>query len=133
MSLVEAASSSAPGVKGSVGLPQLSSSSADYVPLEEWYIENLERAGNTALLSQAACLARNPAAPVARRRPRSGDGLRWAADVVNLDPALLAVLRWAATDAAAEGVEIFVNGGWRSPEYQEWLLADAVARYGVCG
>ncbi|WP_432847848.1 M15 family metallopeptidase [Amycolatopsis sp. CA-161197] len=53
-----------------------------------------------------------------------------AAAVVNLDPALLAALRRAASVAAAEGVEILVNGGWRSPEYQEWLLVDAVARYG---
>ncbi|MEV0069878.1 M15 family metallopeptidase [Amycolatopsis sp. NPDC050768] len=49
---------------------------------------------------------------------------------LNLDPTLLTAFRRAATDAAAQGVEIFVNGGWRSPEYQEWLLAEAVVRYG---
>lgn len=50
--------------------------------------------------------------------------------VVNLDPDLLGALRRAATDAAEDGVEFFVNGGWRSPEYQEQLLRDAVSKYG---
>ncbi|PSL56977.1 D-alanyl-D-alanine carboxypeptidase-like protein [Saccharothrix carnea] len=50
--------------------------------------------------------------------------------VANLDPALLAALRRAATAAAGDGVEIFVNGGWRSPEYQEELFRQAVSRYG---
>ena len=43
--------------------------------------------------------------------------------VTNLDPALLAALRQAATDAADDGVEIYVNSGWRSAEYQQQLLA----------
>jgi hypothetical protein len=50
--------------------------------------------------------------------------------VANLDPALLGALRQAATDAAADGVELFVDSGWRSPEYQERLLDEAVAKYG---
>jgi zinc D-Ala-D-Ala carboxypeptidase len=50
--------------------------------------------------------------------------------VANLDPALLAALRQAATDAADGGVEFFVNSGWRSPEYQEQLLREAVSEYG---
>jgi hypothetical protein len=50
--------------------------------------------------------------------------------VANLDPALLGALRRAATDAAAHGVEIFVNSGWRSPAYQERLLQVAVSKYG---
>ncbi|HEX6446628.1 MAG TPA: M15 family metallopeptidase [Streptosporangiales bacterium] len=50
--------------------------------------------------------------------------------VANLDPALLDALRRAATDAAAAGVEFRVNSGWRSPEYQEQLLAEAVSKYG---
>jgi LAS superfamily LD-carboxypeptidase LdcB len=50
--------------------------------------------------------------------------------VANLDPALLGALRQAATDAAADGVEFFVNSGWRSPEYQEKLLREAVSKYG---
>jgi D-alanyl-D-alanine carboxypeptidase len=35
-------------------------------------------------------------------------------------------LRRAATDAADDGVEFQVNSGWRSPEYQEQLLREAV-------
>ena len=50
--------------------------------------------------------------------------------VANLDPALLGALRRAATDAADDGVEFFVDSGWRSPEYQEQLLHEAVSKYG---
>jgi hypothetical protein len=50
--------------------------------------------------------------------------------VANLDPDLLGALRQAATDAADDEVEIFVNSGWRSPEYQEQLLHEAVSKYG---
>jgi zinc D-Ala-D-Ala carboxypeptidase len=50
--------------------------------------------------------------------------------VVNLDPDLLHALRQAATDAAQDGLRIYVNSGWRSPEYQGQLLSEAVAAYG---
>jgi D-alanyl-D-alanine carboxypeptidase len=50
--------------------------------------------------------------------------------VANLDPALLGALRQAATDAADDGVEFGVDSGWRSPEYQEQLLHEAVSKYG---
>jgi D-alanyl-D-alanine carboxypeptidase len=50
--------------------------------------------------------------------------------VANLDPDLLGALRQAATDAAVEGVEFFVDSGWRSPEYQNQLLREAVSEYG---
>ena len=50
--------------------------------------------------------------------------------VANLDPALLGALRQAATDAADDGVEFFVDSGWRSAEYQEHLLHEAVLTYG---
>jgi zinc D-Ala-D-Ala carboxypeptidase len=50
--------------------------------------------------------------------------------VANLDPALLGALREAATDAADDGVELFVDSGWRSPEYQERLLHEAILKYG---
>jgi zinc D-Ala-D-Ala carboxypeptidase len=50
--------------------------------------------------------------------------------VANLDPALLGPLRQAATDAADDGVELHVTSGWRSPEYQEQLLREAVSEYG---
>ena len=51
--------------------------------------------------------------------------------VANLDPALLGALRQAATDAADDGVEFFVNSGWRSPEYQDRLLREAISEYGT--
>ena len=50
--------------------------------------------------------------------------------VANLDPGLLRALRQAATDAAQDGIEIVVNSGWRSREYQKQLLREAVAKYG---
>jgi zinc D-Ala-D-Ala carboxypeptidase len=50
--------------------------------------------------------------------------------VANLDPALLAALRRAATYARGDGVEFIVDSGWRSPEYQEHLLQEAVSKYG---
>lgn len=50
--------------------------------------------------------------------------------VANLDAGLLDALRRAATDAAPDGITFFVNSGWRSPEYQDQLLRDAVAEYG---
>src|SRR3954454_12950687 len=50
--------------------------------------------------------------------------------VANLDPALLGALRQAATDAANDGVEFVVDSGWRSPDYQEQLLREAVSEYG---
>jgi len=50
--------------------------------------------------------------------------------VANLDPALLGALRRAATDAAADGVELYVDSGWRSPEYQAQLLRQAILKYG---
>jgi D-alanyl-D-alanine carboxypeptidase len=50
--------------------------------------------------------------------------------VANLDPALLGSLRQAATDAAGDGVELFVNSGWRSAAYQEQLLREAISEHG---
>ena len=50
--------------------------------------------------------------------------------VANLDSDLLGTLRQAATDAADDGVEFYVNSGWRSPEYQAQLLREAVSKYG---
>ncbi|MEN5072304.1 M15 family metallopeptidase [Isoptericola cucumis] len=50
--------------------------------------------------------------------------------VANLDPDLLAALREAATDAADDGITFSVTSGWRSPEYQDRLLSDAVSEYG---
>lgn len=50
--------------------------------------------------------------------------------VANLDPELLKALRRAATAAEDDGVEFHVNSGWRSPEYQNQLLREAVSKYG---
>ena len=50
--------------------------------------------------------------------------------VGNLDPALIAALQRAATDAEGDGVTFLVNSGWRSPALQERLLQDAIAEYG---
>ena len=50
--------------------------------------------------------------------------------VANLDPALRGALRNAATHAAYDGVEFFVDSGWRSAEYQRRLLQQAVLKYG---
>ena len=50
--------------------------------------------------------------------------------VAKLDSALLGALRQAATDAAGDGVQFVVDSGWRSPEYQEQLLREAISKYG---
>ena len=50
--------------------------------------------------------------------------------VANLDPALLGALRRAAADAANDGLHFFIDSGWRSAEYQEQLLREAVSKYG---
>ncbi len=50
--------------------------------------------------------------------------------VGNLDPALLDALRRAAAEASGDDIELYVNSGWRSAEYQAQLLRDAVAEYG---
>jgi D-alanyl-D-alanine carboxypeptidase len=50
--------------------------------------------------------------------------------VANLDPTLLRALRRAATDAAADGVGLVVNSGWRSPAYEDQLRREAIAEYG---
>jgi D-alanyl-D-alanine carboxypeptidase len=50
--------------------------------------------------------------------------------LANLDPALLAALQAAAADAEQDGVTFFVNSAWRSAEYQDRLLREAVAQYG---
>jgi zinc D-Ala-D-Ala carboxypeptidase len=47
-----------------------------------------------------------------------------------LDPELLAALRQAAEEASADGVVVEVTSGWRSREFQQRLLDEAVVRYG---
>lgn len=50
--------------------------------------------------------------------------------VTMLDEDLLAALRRAATDAAAEQITFYVTSGWRSPAFQGQLLREAVVTYG---
>ena len=50
--------------------------------------------------------------------------------VGELDPELLDALRRTATEAEADGVGLRVNSGWRSPEYQQQLLQQAVVEHG---
>jgi zinc D-Ala-D-Ala carboxypeptidase len=50
--------------------------------------------------------------------------------IANLDPDLLNALRAATKEADDDGVELSIKSGWRSPDYQNQLLRDAVAEYG---
>ena len=50
--------------------------------------------------------------------------------VGRLDPALLAAVQHASTAAAADGVTMTITSGWRSPEFQQQLLDDAIRTYG---
>lgn len=52
------------------------------------------------------------------------------AAVAQLDPDLLEAVSRAATDAADDNVTFYVTSGWRSADYQNQLLREAVARYG---
>jgi zinc D-Ala-D-Ala carboxypeptidase len=47
-----------------------------------------------------------------------------------LDPQLLSAVQNAATAAGADGVTMTITSGWRSPEFQQRLLDDAVNTYG---
>jgi hypothetical protein len=50
--------------------------------------------------------------------------------VANLEPHLLQALRRAARAAAGDGIVVVVNSGWRSRDYQNRLLRQAVSTYG---
>jgi hypothetical protein len=47
-----------------------------------------------------------------------------------LDPRLLTAIQNAARAAAVDGVTMTVTSGWRSPEFQQRLLNEAVQTYG---
>jgi zinc D-Ala-D-Ala carboxypeptidase len=77
--------------------------------------------------------------PEHRVAPGEGEGAvpdgttvfdRGTPGVAKLDPALLSALRRAATAAAASGVGLHVDSGWRSSRYQEHLLREAISKYG---
>ena len=61
------------------------------------------------------------------RSERRGDE---TPELANLDADLLAAVRQATAAATDNGVEIVIDSGWRSPEYQERLLREAVSKYG---
>jgi hypothetical protein len=50
--------------------------------------------------------------------------------VARLNSDLLGALRRAATAAADDGVQFYVDSGWRSAAYQERLLREAISKYG---
>ncbi len=50
--------------------------------------------------------------------------------VANLNADVLGALRRAASDAARDGIKLYVDSGWRSKEYQEQLLREAISKYG---
>ncbi|ORV81269.1 peptidase [Mycobacterium interjectum] len=50
--------------------------------------------------------------------------------IARLDPALLKAIQGAATAAAADGITMTITSGWRSPEFQQRLLDNAVRTYG---
>ncbi|MDY0910663.1 M15 family metallopeptidase [Microbacterium sp. CFBP9034] len=50
--------------------------------------------------------------------------------IAKLNPSLRAAMADAAEAAAAEGVAFEVTSGWRSRDYQQWLLDDAIVTYG---
>ncbi|WP_422743259.1 M15 family metallopeptidase [Mycobacterium sp. WMMD1722] len=47
-----------------------------------------------------------------------------------LDPALLAAVQKATDAAAAQGITVEINSGWRSPGFQQRLFDDGVQTYG---
>ncbi|SFR79450.1 D-alanyl-D-alanine carboxypeptidase [Agromyces sp. CF514] len=89
-------------------------------------------------LSAASPSSASPAAPALADRAAGDDGdvaegttvFDDVAAVTNLEPGLLDAIRRAAADASLDGVAFEVNDGWRSPEYQERLLHEAVVEYG---
>jgi hypothetical protein len=84
--------------------------------------------------SPAGVLRREPGGPLGEADGAVPDGVTVFDDaipgVAKLDPALLDALRQAATDAKDGGVELVVDSGWRSPQYQERLLQEAISKYG---
>jgi zinc D-Ala-D-Ala carboxypeptidase len=82
---------------------------------------------STSSTAASSPTAASPVEPRGKRHvPRRADD----PSVANLDPDLLGALRRAATDAQYDGVELVIDSGWRSPEYQQQLFDEAVSRYG---
>lgn len=88
-----------------------------------------------AVLVQVNFAAGQPFAPTADDGHISDGTVVTLADdipaISRLDPALLAAMRQAEAGAAADGAPAFrVTSGWRSEQYQRWLLDDAIEHYG---
>ncbi|CAJ1584747.1 M15 family metallopeptidase [[Mycobacterium] wendilense] len=96
------------------------------------------RAGAGLTLAAVAAMTVAMAAPAAAEKVRPTDGatpLVTPFDVAdptigNLDPALRAAVQAAANAAAAQGITMTVNSGWRTPQFQQQLLDDAVLTHG---
>lgn len=83
----------------------------------------------------ASAVAAVLSAPVSHADPAGETAPLTAFDVADpaigrLDPTLLAAVQNATAAAAAEGVTVTVTSGWRSPEFQQQLLDEAIATYG---
>ena len=50
--------------------------------------------------------------------------------ITELEPGLRAALQESARAAAADGIDLYVTSGWRSPAYQQALFDAAVAEHG---
>ena len=94
-----------------------------------------------AMLAAAATVAVGVIAPSGHARAAPGDGSESDGAVVTpfdvqdpavgrLDPELLSAIQNAATAAAADGISLTITSGWRSPEFQQRLLNQAVQTYG---
>ena len=55
------------------------------------------------------------------------------AAVAKLDPELREAVGQATRAAAGDGIEVRITSGWRSPDYQQQLLDQAIATYGERG
>lgn len=82
-----------------------------------------------------------PAAPTGPFSPTAEHGMIAEGEVVTLadehlpaiarlNPDLSDAMREAEADAAVDALKFEVTSGWRSAEYQGWLLEEAVERYG---
>ena len=84
-----------------------------------------------ALVTAAPVAGAEPAGPAEQPiRPLTAFDLADPA-VGNLDPALRTAVQQATTAAAAQGITVTINSGWRSPEFQRQLLEDAIVTYGT--
>lgn len=98
-----------------------------------WFALQPERAGG---LLPTAIAERGGEGPVGDGDlPDAGvtvDDLHLSA-VARLDPDLREAVRKATAAAAADGIELRITSGWRSADYQQQLLDDAIARHGERG